>query len=136
MIMFADKNHKQGAVCRMSITEKAKENKLDIKKIENDKYIAALAAGQAAMCEYLEKLDNALGESRDSEGYRTKGNGGRAQDDATAKWSTAAVNETADKDGRKKLCVSIGSSAWDRYTGQKARCCQNWCDSGVRKYLP
>ncbi len=57
----------------MSIPEKNGENKIDIREIERMIYAAVLTAGQAAMKEYLEGLDDALAETRDKKRYRDKG---------------------------------------------------------------
>ncbi len=57
----------------MSIQEKREENKNDIREIERKIYLAALAAGSAAMKEHLEALDDALAETRDRKSYRDKG---------------------------------------------------------------
>ena len=57
----------------MSITEKEKANKIDIREIERKIYAAALAAGRAAMAEYLGALDETLAEARDRKQYRDKG---------------------------------------------------------------
>lgn len=57
----------------MSIPENKEENKLDIREIERTIYAAALAAGRAAMAEYMEALDDTLAAERDRKQHRDKG---------------------------------------------------------------
>ena len=57
----------------MSISEKRKENKIDIREIERSIYAAALAAGRAEMAAYMEDLDDILAGTRDRAQYRDKG---------------------------------------------------------------
>mgnify|MGYP000943133107 CR=1 FL=1 len=57
----------------MSISENKVENKYDIREIERDIYASTLAAGRAAMAEYLEELDDTLAAKRNKKGYRDKG---------------------------------------------------------------
>ena len=57
----------------MSISKIKEEYKIDIREIEEKFYSAALAAGRAAMTEYLEALDNSLATVRDRKEYRDKG---------------------------------------------------------------
>lgn len=57
----------------MSISKIKEENKIDIREIEKMFYSAVLAAGRAAMAEYLEKLDDSMAVARDKKEYRDKG---------------------------------------------------------------
>lgn len=71
--MSLQNNIKAGDVCKMSITKNEDENKICIREIERKIYTAVLAAGRAAMAEYLEGLDDTMAAARDRKQYRDKG---------------------------------------------------------------